>query len=125
MAAEYKPSDVNLKVERGDVIASWSTKKVEQLLASLEEGYKSKTGTPFYENNPDLKKGNIVWEYTEHELGELKKCSQDIMYFANNYCTVMTDEGLQTIVLRDYQEEMLQHFQNSRFTCANVSFNGD
>jgi hypothetical protein len=121
MAAEYKPSDVNLKVERGDVIASWSTKKVEQLLASLEEGYKSKTGTPFYENNPDLKKGNIVWEYTEHELGELKKCSQDIMYFANNYCTVMTDEGLQTIVLRDYQEEMLQHFQNSRFSVCLAS----
>ena len=48
MAAEYKPSDVNLKIERGDVIATWSTKKVEKLLASLEEGYKSKTGNPFY-----------------------------------------------------------------------------
>ena len=51
---------------------------------------------------------NIVFNYTPEELKEIKKCATDIVYFANKYCTVMTDEGLKTIKLRPYQEKMLK-----------------
>ena len=123
MAAEYTPSEVNLSVSSGSDTQSfsWSTEKIYELIAALDEGYKPKGGTPFYDGNPDLKKGNIVWEYTEEELRELKKCATDIVYFANHYCTVMTDEGLRTIQLRDYQVEMLQHFQENRFSICLAS----
>ena len=47
-------------------------------------------------------------------IKEIKRCASDIVYFANNYCTVMTDKGLQTISLRPYQEEMLRQFQKER-----------
>ena len=93
---------------------SWTSEKVEQLMLAIEEGYKPKA-TPFYEGNPNLRKGNIVFNYTPHEIREIKKCATDIVYFANNYCTVMTDHGLQTITLRPYQEEMLRQFQAERF----------
>ena len=93
---------------------SWTSEKVEQLMLALEEGYKPKA-TPFYEGNPNLRKGNIVFNYTPHEIREIKKCATDIVYFANHYCTVMTDHGLQTITLRPYQEEMLRQFQAERF----------
>lgn len=94
---------------------SWDSNKVEQLMAAVEEGYKPKQ-TPFYEGNTNLRKGNIVFNYTPHELREIKKCATDIVYFANTYCTVMTDNGLMIIKLRPYQEEMLQHLKDNRFS---------
>ena len=99
---------------------SWTSDKVEQLMLAIEEGYKPKS-TPFYEGNPNLRKGNIVFNYTANELKEIKKCATDIVYFANNYCTVMTDYGLQTIKLRPYQEEMLRQFQKERFNICLAS----
>lgn len=86
---------------------AWSTEKINNLMIAIDEGYKPKTN-PFYEGNPTLRKGNIIFEYTEKELAEIKKCSQDIIYFANTYCTVMTDKGLDRIILRDYQEKMIR-----------------
>jgi len=109
-----------LEIKKGEEAFSWSSKKVDQLMAAIEEGYKPKS-TPFYEGNPNLRKGNIVFEYTNKELQEIQKCARDIVYFANNYCTVMTDEGLQTITLRPYQENMLRQFQKERFNVCLAS----
>ncbi len=108
------------KVSKGAESFAWTSEKVEQLMLALDEGYKPKS-TPFYEGNPNLRKGNIVFNYTPEELKEIKKCATDIVYFANTYCTVMTDEGLQTISLRPYQEEMLRQFQAERFNVCLAS----
>ena len=109
-----------LQITPGAESFAWTTESVNQLLISLEEGYKPKS-TPFYEGNPNLRKGNIVFNYTPEEIQEIKKCATDIVYFANKYCTVMTDEGLQTITLRDYQENMLRQFQKERFNICLAS----
>jgi hypothetical protein len=109
-----------LQIGKAEETFSWSSEKVEQLMIALEEGYKPKS-TPFYEGNPNLRKGNIVFNYTPHEIKEIKRCATDIVYFANTYCTVMTDHGLQTIELRPYQEEMLRQFQKERFNVCLAS----
>ena len=109
-----------LKISKGQEQFSWTSKKVEQLMLAIDEGYKPKS-TPFYEGNPNLRKGNIVFNYTPDELREIKRCAKDIVYFANTYCTVMTDHGLQTINLRPYQEEMLRQFQAERFNVCLAS----
>jgi hypothetical protein len=123
MPAQYKPSEVEIVVPKGDESEriSWSTEKVEQLMISMDDGYRPRGGTPFYDGNPTLRKGNILFDYTAHELEEIKKCAADICYFANHYCTVMTDEGLRTIELRDYQYEMLEHFKANRFSICLAS----
>jgi len=108
------------KVSKGAESFAWTSNKVEQLMLAIDEGYKPKS-TPFYEGNPNLRKGNIVFNYTPEELAEIKKCAKDIVYFANKYCTVMTDEGLQTIKLRPYQERMLKQFQEERFNICLAS----
>lgn len=109
-----------LEITKGNESLAWSTVKVNQLMAAIEDGYKVKS-TPFYDGNPNLRKGNIVFEYTNKELQEIQKCARDIVYFANNYCTVMTDNGLQTIKLRPYQERMLRQFQKERFNVCLAS----
>jgi len=42
---------------------------------------------------------------------ELARCATDIVYFAEKYAVVMTDEGIQQVKLREYQKRMLRNFQ--------------
>jgi len=76
---------------------------------------------PFYEGKQFLRKGNIVFEYTDEEIQELAKCASDIVYFAEKYAVVMTDEGIRKVKLRDYQKDMLRNFQNERFNVVLAS----
>jgi len=99
--------------EEQDNRVVWTTEKVEQTIEAIENGYE--VPHPFYEGHSAYKKGNIVYEYTDMEMSELKKCARDIVYFANKYCQVMTDEGYTKIELRPYQEDMLRSFQANRF----------
>ena len=92
----------------------WTSEKVNQLLAAMEEGYAT-TDHPFYEGDPNYRRGNIVFEYTDDEYQELKKCAKDIVHFANHYCQVMTDEGYMKIRLRPYQEKVLRSYQSNRW----------
>lgn len=94
----------------------WSTAKVDRLVYDAEENgvdYKD-VDNPFHENDPELRKGNILFEYTEWELEEIQKCASDVVYFANTYCHVMTDEGIRQISLRDYQIQILNQYQHHR-----------
>lgn len=101
----------------------WTTKEIEKLEELIENGGKIPRGVrkPYYDGNPQWKLGNTVFNYTDMELEEIKKCAKDITYFAENYCTVMTDDGLQRIELRDYQVDMLKHFVANRFSVCLAS----
>lgn len=99
----------------------WSTKKVNDLILALDQGYRPKVALPFYEGKQFLRKGNIVFEYTDDEIQELAKCASDIVYFAEKYAVVMTDEGIRRVELRDYQKDMLRNFQNERFNIVLAS----
>lgn len=94
----------------------WSTERIEDLLRRIDEeglDYKS-VENPFHDNNPDFKRANILWEYTKDEIKEIERCAKDVVHFSK-YCQVMTDEGLDYIRLRDYQESVLREYQNHRF----------
>lgn len=94
----------------------WSTSRIDDLIRRIDEeglDYKE-VDNPFHDQNPDLKKPNLLWEYTPEEIMEMKKCAEDVTYFAK-YCQVMTDEGLSYIRLRDYQVSVLREYQANRF----------
>lgn len=94
----------------------WSSAKVKELVCDAEENgidYKD-VDNPFHENDPELRKGQILFEYTEWELEEMRRCAEDVVYFANKYCKVMTDDGIQKINLRDYQVQILNQYQSHR-----------
>ena len=94
----------------------WTSERVNKLLQDAEElgiDYKE-VDNPFHENDPEIRSGNIIWEFTEWELEEIRKCAADVVYFANNYCHVMTDDGIQQIKLRDYQIQILNQYQSHR-----------
>lgn len=99
----------------------WSTKIINDLMVALDKGYRPQVSMPFYEGKQFLRRGNIVFEYTQDELDEIKKCANDIVYFAEKYAVVMTDNGIQQVKLREYQKDLLRDFQHNRFNIVLAS----
>ncbi len=69
-----------------------------------------------YRGNNNLKRVGEVIEFTKEQLLEYVKCENDIVYFAEKYCKIVTlNEGLTNIKLYEYQKDVLKNFQNNRF----------
>lgn len=102
-------------IENSTPMNVWTTEKVNQLLELVETGKVdlTKVPNPFHDSNPEWRAADIVFEYTPEEREELKKCAQDVLYFADKYCYAMTDDGVQNIKLRDYQQDALVTMQHN------------
>jgi len=101
--------------DKKDESQVWTTARVEEAMSYLSKGKKPPMGNPFFERKFGQRKSNLVFQYTKDEVTELKKCKQDIFYFAEKYCMIKTDEGQYThFKLRDYQNNALQIIQDNR-----------
>lgn len=118
--AQQPTAGYELNVEKQEVTDVWNAQRVEAAYKAIDDGVKLKN-TPFYNNNTNLRKANLVYDYNKWELDEITKCKQDICYFADNYCKVMTDDGIMKIKLRPYQRAMLKHYQANRFSICLAS----
>lgn len=69
-----------------------------------------------------VKKANQLVEYTPDNLNELKKCSEDPVYFIENYVKITHPvKGLIPFDLYNYQIEIIKAFEANRFTCVRAS----
>lgn len=94
---------------------AWSTKAVIDLMESITNGDSMPRQNPFAEGDTDWRGANIAFEYDQSELEEIVRCQKDILYFANNYCFSKTDNGVEKIRLRDYQEQVIKAYaENDR-----------
>ena len=74
--------------------------------------------TKGYNGNPNLPKENTKIEWTQELLDEFIKCKNDPAHFAKNYIKIVSlDDGLQTIKLYDYQEEILNAYPDNLKLC--------
>lgn len=70
-----------------------------------------------YMRNENLKKIGVSIEYTAEQILELKKCSEDYIYFVENYCYIVTlDHGIQPFKLHEYQKKVLHSYNDNRMT---------
>lgn len=75
-----------------------------------------------YDGNPSIKKAYIKINYSEEHILELIKCSEDVIYFAEKYVTIIDpDKGKTIIKLREYQKRLLKHLQENRFSVLLLS----
>lgn len=93
----------------------WTSKIIKQALDGIDKGLPLAVN-PFYEKNTKLLKPDLLYKRTPEEIKEWRKCANDIIYFANTYCKLMTPDGIQNISLRDYQEDYLKHLQANRLS---------
>lgn len=75
------------------------------------------TNNDSYNGNSNVKRDGVIHNFTQEEIQEYIKCSQDPAYFARTYCKVINlDKGLVPFKLYPYQEKMFNHFNDNRFS---------
>lgn len=68
-------------------------------------------GQKFYLKNPRLKAVGVKVSFTQDEVNEWVKCSQDPVYFIRKYCKIVhVDRGLIDFELFDFQEEIIETY---------------
>lgn len=76
-----------------------------------------KTKKEIYMNNPSLPTAEAQFEWTPKMIYELKKCKENLLYFAENYFYIVNlDEGKQKIQLHSYQKKALRMIRDNRFS---------
>ena len=70
-----------------------------------------------YLGNANVKRDGVQQEWTAETIREYTRCLNDPVYFAENYVKVISlDEGLVPFRLYPYQEQMIHHFNDNRFS---------
>lgn len=93
----------------------WTTKAFESAVKGLTEGRRL-VANPFYDGNIKLLKADLTFQRTQEEIDEWLKCKDDILYFVEKYCVIMTPEGRKKVELRDYQRDYLKHLEQNRLS---------
>ena len=70
----------------------------------------------FYLGNKNLPTPDAKFEWTSAMVSELKKCSKNILHFAENYFYIVNlDRGKEKIKLHTYQKRILRSLRDNRF----------
>jgi len=61
-----------------------------------------------YENDKHYYQPNQILPRTKEHVEEIIKCKNDVVYFSENYCYIISlDKGEHIVELRDYQKQQL------------------
>ena len=75
----------------------------------------------YYLNNQNLKATNVKIPWSEDMIKEYMKCAEDQIYFIKTYCKIVhVDNGLINFELWPFQEEMVNSFENNRYTICKL-----
>ena len=75
-----------------------------------------------YLGNPLLKKANQSIEWTPELLEEYMKCSNDVVYFTENYMKIISiNDGLTNFNMYEYQKDMVRSFKENRYTIVTTA----
>lgn len=74
-----------------------------------------------YLGNDRLKKVGIEISYTEEQVKEILKCTEDPVYFIREYVKIVNvDMGLVPFEMWPFQEDMVNSFHNNRFSICKM-----
>ena len=70
-----------------------------------------------YLGNINVKRQGVSEEWDDEKVQEYLKCTRDPAYFISKYLKIISlDEGLVPFKLYDYQENLIEHFNDNRFS---------
>jgi hypothetical protein len=98
----------------------WTTERINTLIDDINNGEKDirkLTNSPFKDNDMNLRRENLPFEYTPEEMVELSKCKASPLYFISNYCVIQTNNGRMVVKkaggLRDFQVDIVNNYNNN------------
>ena len=75
-----------------------------------------------YLGNTLIKRSGVETNYSQEEMAEYVKCSQDPCHFIENYTQIISlDEGMVPFKLRGYQDKLIEHYNANRFNIVLAS----
>lgn len=99
----------------------YSTALINQLIKDRSMGYDIDYD-PFYMRDLDLRAAGITFKMTEEEMEIYQKCYDDPLFYVENYCKFMTDKGLATVELRDFQKNVVDTVTQETYIPENDDF---
>jgi hypothetical protein len=112
----------------GDNNYIWTTDKINKLTHDISTGVediRKLKNSPFKDNDINLKRDKLPFEYTSDEISELEKCKSSVLYFVINHCIIQTHDGRKLVKdiggLRDFQEQILHTFKNNNLNILMAS----
>jgi hypothetical protein len=101
----------------------FTTKLVDEATDKINDGIVVKRyQNPWLKSEVGLRRQGVTFKMTADEQQEYIRCAVDIHYFVEKYCKVKREDGsVGSILLRDYQKEILDNFVNSRFNILMAS----
>lgn len=74
-----------------------------------------------YLGNKNLKRSDVVVEFTKDQIQEFIKCSRDCLYFIENYVKIINvDQGLIQFKPYEYQKDIVRLFERERFVICKM-----
>lgn len=99
----------------------YTTDIINSLFTDLSMGIEI-DNTPFYPYDNELRASNVTFKMTPEEYDEYIKCYNDAEYFIEHYCKFMTDRGIRTVKLRDYQKEIVSAVTSQHYDAGIEEF---
>ena len=99
----------------------YSTALINQLIKDRQMGYDIDYD-PFYMRDLDLRAPGITFRMTEEEMDIYQKCYDDPVWYVENFCKFMTDAGLDTVELRDFQKNVISTVTEETYIPENDDF---
>lgn len=101
----------------------FTTKIVDESTEKINDGVQlKKFQNPWLKSEVGLKRSGVVFRLSPEEQQEYIRCAVDIHYFTEKYCKTKREDGsVGSILLRDYQSEILDNFMNNRFNILMAS----
>lgn len=93
----------------------WSSESIRLAYEAIDTGLPLRAN-PFFKGNIYVRRAGLLYAYEKWEEQEWLKCKFDILYYADNYVSLMTPDGIKKrITLRRYQRKMLRAFQRHKY----------
>lgn len=125
MIKSFKPSLISdiiseqIKAKEEELDNVWDADKVaeaEEMMVKRNQQHP--LGNPYYDtrNIGKMRRADVTYKMNDWEISEFRKCARDIIYFAETYCKIKTEEGHYTnFKLRPYQIEFLKLSRDNNY----------
>ena len=104
---QYGENRQKQEEERRKLRRVYSTALIDELIKERQQGYDIPYDA-FFQRDLELRAPNVTFLMTDEENEEYQKCYDDALYYVSNYCRFMTDKGMETVELREFQEKVIK-----------------
>lgn len=92
----------------------YSTVIVDELIKEKNQGYDIPYDA-FFNRDIELKAPGVTFDMTQEEYDIMEACTDDPIFYVENFCKFLTDKGRVTVDLRDFQRKAINTITEEKY----------